>query len=76
MLFVPKGFGHGFCALSTTAEILYKCSDFYAPETAGGFAWNDPDVGIDWPVDSPVLSAQDQQHGPLAELPVMFQYQS
>ena len=76
MLFVPKGFAHGFCALSETAEILYKCSDFYAPETAKGFAWNDPTVAIDWPVETPTLSTQDQQHGPLAGVPACFHYHS
>ena len=50
MLLVPKGFAHGFCVLSDTAEVLYKCSDFYAPKTAGGICWDDPDIGIEWPV--------------------------
>lgn len=66
MLFVPKGFAHGFCVLSESADLFYKCSDFYAPELQGGFRWDDPAIGITWPVADPVLSDRDRHHPPLA----------
>ena len=65
-IFVPKGFAHGFCVLSDEAEIVYKCSDLYAPGGEGGVIWNDPAVGIEWPIDSPVLSDKDSQLPPLS----------
>jgi dTDP-4-dehydrorhamnose 3,5-epimerase len=58
-LFIPKGFAHGFCVLSDTAMFHYKCSDNYAPEYEGGILWSDPDVGINWPIDSPIISEKD-----------------
>lgn len=58
-LLVPKGFAHGFCVLSDEAEVIYKCSTFYAPEDEAGFIWNDPKVGIAWPVENPKLSSRD-----------------
>jgi dTDP-4-dehydrorhamnose 3,5-epimerase len=60
-IFVPEGFAHGFCVLSDTALFHYKCSDFYAPEFEGGILWSDPDVGVDWPLDSPLVSEKDAQ---------------
>lgn len=59
-LFVPEGFAHGFCVISETAEIQYKCTAFYAPETELTIAWNDPRLGIEWPIDEPLLSAKDR----------------
>jgi dTDP-4-dehydrorhamnose 3,5-epimerase len=61
-LWVPPGFGHGFLVLSDTAEFEYKCTDYYAPEFERAIRWDDPDIGIDWPLPSggqPVLSAKD-----------------
>ena len=59
-LFIPAGFAHGFCVLSETADVLYKCSDLYAPEHERTLLWNDPDVGIEWPLgEPPVLSPKD-----------------
>lgn len=58
-LLVPVGFAHGFATLSDTAEVQYKCSTFYAPETEGCIAWNDPDIGISWPFSDPILSKRD-----------------
>lgn len=58
-LYVPVGFGHGFAALTEGAEIQYKCSNFYAPAAEGCVLWNDPDLGITWPVASPTLSPRD-----------------
>ena len=62
MLYVPKGFAHGFCVLSETAEFLYKCSDYWSPQNERGIAWNDPQLGIDWPVADPILSERDTKH--------------
>jgi dTDP-4-dehydrorhamnose 3,5-epimerase len=62
MLYVPKGFAHGFCVLSETAEFLYKCSDYWSPQDERGIAWNDPELGIDWPVSAPILSERDTKH--------------
>jgi len=71
-LFVPTGFAHGYCVTSDTADFMYKCTDFYFPEDEGGLAWNDPKVGIEWPIADPVLSAKDQKNPTLehAVLPV------
>ena len=66
-LWVPPGFAHGFCAL-TDAVVLYKCTDVYHPDDEGGLLWNDPALGIDWPVDAPLLSERDRAHPPLEAL--------
>ena len=58
-LWVPAGFVHGFCVLSERAEVEYKCTDFYDPGGELSVIWNDPDIGIEWPVKEPVLSAKD-----------------
>lgn len=61
-LWVPPGFAHGFLVLSEAAEFEYKCSDFYAPEFERSIRWDDPDIGIGWPLvagEQPVLSAKD-----------------
>jgi len=59
MLYIPVGFAHGFCVLSDEADFIYKVSDEYSPELDRGIRWNDPDIGIDWPVSSPLLSEKD-----------------
>lgn len=62
MLWIPPGFGHGFLALSDGAEIQYKCTDYYAPDDERTIAWNDPMLGIAWPLangETPILSAKD-----------------
>ncbi|MCK5801435.1 MAG: dTDP-4-dehydrorhamnose 3,5-epimerase [Lentisphaeria bacterium] len=74
MLYLPKGLAHGFCARTDTVEFLYKCDDFYASESAGGLRWNDPQIGIDWPVEEPVLSDQDRILPLLEDLPELFSY--
>lgn len=58
-LYIPEGFAHGFMALEEDTELLYKCSDFYDPADEGGLIWNDPDVGIEWPDVTPILSQKD-----------------
>lgn len=58
-VYVPEGFAHGFCVLSETASVLYKCTDFYAPAEERGLRWNDPRLAIDWPILDPVLSEKD-----------------
>lgn len=58
-LMVPPGFAHGFLTLSDVAEVQYKCTGFYTPPSEGAIRWNDPDVGIDWPMSDPILSAKD-----------------
>jgi len=68
-LFVPAGFAHGFCALEPDTELAYKVSDFYAREQDAGILWNDPALGIDWPLGgrAPVLSERDLKHPLLAD---------
>lgn len=60
---IPRGFAHGFVAVSDYAEFAYKCDDFYHPEDEGGIIWNDPEIGIEWPeVGQIILSEKDQRH--------------
>lgn len=66
-LYVPPGFAHGFCVISEYADFHYKCTDFYDPKDEGGIIWNDPDIAIDWPVTSPLLSEKDLNLITLAE---------
>jgi len=65
-LFIPEGFAHGFCVLSETAHVLYKCTDVYYPEYDKGIVWSDPDMGIDWPIKNPLLSEKDRNLPPLS----------
>ncbi len=58
-LYVPEGFAHGFCVLSEYADVTYKVTSEYSPEDDRGILWNDPDIGIDWPVTEPTLSEKD-----------------
>lgn len=59
MLFVPRGFAHGFCTLEDYTEFQYKCDNEYAPESEGAIVWNDPTLNITWPITEPVLSEKD-----------------
>jgi len=68
-IFLPKGFAHGFCVLSETADVIYKCGDFYTPGDDLGIYWADPDIGIEWPVKEPVLSEKDSRNSRLKEIP-------
>ena len=69
-VFIPKGFAHGFSVLSEEAVFQYKCDDYYAPETEGAVAWNDPELNIDWriPADKMILSEKDKRHPELKDL--------
>ena len=73
-LWVPPGFAHGFCVLSESADFHYKCTDFYSPASEHGIAWNDPDLGIPWPVKSPLLSPKDSVAPRLKDAPVLPDY--
>ncbi|CUU08655.1 dTDP-4-dehydrorhamnose 3,5-epimerase [Candidatus Thermokryptus mobilis] len=68
ILYIPKGFAHGFVVLSEIAEVEYKVDNFYSPEHDRGIIWNDPDIGIEWPIDNPILSEKD------AKLPTLKEF--
>ena len=74
MFYVPPGFAHGFCTLEPMTEVAYKVTADYAPESDGGIAWDDPDLGIEWPVSrgDAVLSDKDSRLPRFAELPLVF----
>lgn len=67
-LFIPIGFAHGFCVLSETADVAYKLSSHYDPATEGGIAWDDPEIGVEWPIPDPILSERDKRAPRLAEI--------
>lgn len=71
MLWLPPGLAHGFYVLSDVAESAYKCTDYYSPDLERALRWDDPDLGIDWPLldgVEPVLSRRDREAGPFADL--------
>ena len=75
LLYVPPGFAHGFCVLSETADLIYKTTDYYKPDTDRGIIWNDPQIGIDWPVTEPNLSEKDAKLPSLAEADINYRYE-
>jgi dTDP-4-dehydrorhamnose 3,5-epimerase len=77
-IYIPVGIAHGFATLEPGTEVIYKVSDYYAPEFERGVLWNDPALAIDWPVPAgaTILSDKDRRHPPLAALPSYFFYQS
>lgn len=76
-LYVPVGFAHGFVTLTEDAQVLYKASDLYAPQSEGAVRWDDPDVAIDWPLDglTPTLSGKDAAAPLLREMSIEFPYE-
>ena len=68
-LWIPPGFAHGFCVVSAEAYFTYKCTDIYAPEAEGGIAWNDPAIGINWPLTDVLLSDKDKKYPALQDIP-------
>ena len=69
MMYIPEGFAHGFCVLSDTAEFQYKCTGLYAPDCDRGILWNDPQIGIRWPISDPLLSKKDDMQPRLDDMP-------
>ena len=68
-VFIPQGFAHGFCVISEMADVVYKCTDLYAPNDEGGILWSDPGLAIDWPIVEPLLSDKDRQLPCLVDIP-------
>src|SRR5271165_905307 len=68
-IYIPKGFAHGFVVRSETADFLYKCSDYYDASDDRGVLWNDPDLAINWDMQSPIISEKDQRYLTLAQAP-------
>ena len=66
-MYIPPGFAHGFCVLSEAADLVYKCTDSYDPSSEQGIAWDDPDIGIEWPGLEVILSDKDRRNPRLAE---------
>ncbi|MHB1947693.1 MAG: dTDP-4-dehydrorhamnose 3,5-epimerase [Gammaproteobacteria bacterium] len=71
-LFIPKGFAHGISTLSENAKYIYKCTDYYNPQSEFGIQWNDPDLNIDWQISQPILSEKDSKHMQLNQIPSQF----
>lgn len=74
MLFIPKGCLHGFVTVTENVEISYKVDEFYSPENDRSICWNDPEIGVDWGVDAPVLSEKDKNAPLLKESDVRFKF--
>ena len=74
--FIPRGFAHGFSVLTPEVVFQYKCDNFYAPQSEGALAWDDPDLGIDWriPADRVILSEKDKHHARLKDAEWLFDY--
>src|SRR5215831_13206841 len=76
-IFIPEGFAHGYCTLEPNTEVIYKVSAYYSPEHDRGLLWNDPALGIAWPVSAneALVSDKDRTHPVLSELPQHFRYE-
>ena len=73
-MYIPPGFAHGFCVLSDVADFWYKCTTLYSPETERSIRWDDPTIGIVWPIAQPLLSKKDAASPSLLEAPVLPSY--
>lgn len=71
-LLIPRGFGHGFVTLTDDVEFLYKADNYYAPEADAGIRWNDPDIGVEWGVENPILSEKDKNNPFLKDCEELF----
>lgn len=67
-LWIPPKFAHGFCVLSDTADFIYKCTDYYNSHDEGGVLWNDPEIGVNWPIENPLLSDKDKNYLCLSDI--------
>ena len=70
-LLIPRGFGHGFVTLTDDVEFLYKADNYYAPEADAGIRWNDPDIGVEWGIENPILSEKDKKNPFLVEAEIL-----
>lgn len=71
-LLIPRGFGHGFVTLTDDVEFLYKADNYYAPEADAGVRWNDPEIGVEWGIENPVLSEKDKKNPFLKDCKELF----
>lgn len=71
-LLIPRGFGHGFVTLTDDVEFLYKADNYYYPEAEGGIKWDDPEIGVSWNVEHPILSAKDEKNPLLKDAGIIF----
>lgn len=71
-LLIPRGFGHGFVTLTDDVEFLYKADNYYAPDADAGIRWNDPDIGVEWGVENPILSEKDKKNPFLKDCDELF----
>ena len=71
-LLIPRGFGHGFVTLTNDVEFLYKADNYYAPEDDAGIRWNDPDIGVEWGIENPILSEKDKKNPFLKDSKELF----
>lgn len=71
-LLIPRGFGHGFVTLTDDVEFLYKADNYYAPEADAGIRWNDPEIGVEWGVENPILSEKDKKNPFLEDCKELF----
>ena len=73
-IFVPKGFAHGYISLTSNTEVLYKVDEFYSPDYERSILWNDPDIGIDWPLKNPILAEKDLNAPRFRNAEINFSY--